>query len=86
MKKLKSTSTHPTIGLKIKWHRKRLRWSQRKLDERSGITYTLISRWERQMADPDYGQASKLADAMGIPLGPLWDASPPPAAVQEKCT
>jgi transcriptional regulator with XRE-family HTH domain len=84
MRKPKSTSTHPTIGPKIEWHRRhRLGWTLRELSRRSGVTYTLIGRWERQDADPDFGQASKLAHALGISVETLWDTSPPPRDVQK---
>jgi len=72
------TSTHPSIGPKIRYHRKQRGWSLRELEDRAGFPFSLISRWERRLADPDFGQSSKIAEAFGIPVEWLWDLSPAP--------
>jgi transcriptional regulator with XRE-family HTH domain len=82
-------SSHPSIGRKIRYHRKQRGWALRELEARTGFPFSLISRWERHLADPDFGQTAKLAEAFGIPPEWLWDLSPAPKttpSVQKKST
>lgn len=78
-------SSHPSIGAKIRWHRSRLGWSLRELGARSGTPYSLIGRWENRGADPSFAQASRLAEALGIPVESLWDTTPAPASPPRGC-
>lgn len=72
-------SSHPTIGRKIRRFRQERGMSLSSLGEKIGVSKGLLSRWENQGADPDFGQTQKLADAFGIPVTWLWapDALPP---------
>lgn len=72
-------SSHPTIGRKIRRFRQERGMSLKDLGEKVGVSKGLLSRWENQGADPDFGQTQKLADAFGIPVIWLWAPDAPPA-------
>lgn len=74
----KAHSSHPTIGRKIRRFRQERGLSLSDLSARIGVSKGLISRWENQGADPDYGQTEKLASAFGIPVAWLWSPDPLP--------
>jgi transcriptional regulator with XRE-family HTH domain len=83
-------SSHPTLGPNLRRFREEKGLNLRQLGAVTGFPFSLISRWERRMADPDYGQTLKLALALGIPPDWLWNVSqmpaPPAETVQKKCT
>ncbi len=64
---------HPYTGKNIRYYREQKGWSLRELNERSGVTYTLIGKYERGESEIPYAQARKLADALAIPVQLIWD-------------
>lgn len=70
---------HPTIGPKIRWYRQARGCSVRELGRRSGVPFSLISRYERAAANPTYANALRLAKALGVGIDTLWDHTPAPA-------
>jgi len=63
------TSAQDVIGKAIHGIRSTLRWSQRELSRRSGVSQSMISAVERSLAgDLTFASASRLLEAMGARL------------------
>lgn len=60
-----------TVGKKIKNARKKLKLTQRKLSEITGIHYNTIAHYEGDRTEPPLSYAVKIADALGISLNYL---------------
>lgn len=60
----------------IRQFRERENWSQEVLAEKSGLSLSSISAYERGDTDPSLEALQKLADAFGVPRGMLLDVNP----------
>lgn len=69
---------HPYFGPKLWWYRNQRHLSQRALAKQAGVSWGLISAYERSATNPQYPKASRLAAALGIHVSTLWDHTPPP--------
>jgi len=61
------------IGENIRKYRKRLKLTQDELADKVGITWEMISRYERGESSP-MNQLDKLAEALGVSAGSLVDS------------
>lgn len=69
---------HPSMGRKIRVYRERRGLSVRKLAHETGISASLISRWERGLSTPTYPMAVRLAECFDVPVEWIWDHGIPP--------
>jgi transcriptional regulator with XRE-family HTH domain len=69
---------HPYFGPKLKWYRDQRQLTQRALAKQAGVSWSLISAYERCEANPQYPTTSRIAEALGIHVSTLWDHTPPP--------
>ncbi len=56
------------IGGKLKYYRKRLGWTLRELEKKSGVAFNSISGYERNKVIPTRKTLEKLAQALGVPI------------------
>lgn len=70
---------HPTLGKKIRYYRKLLGFSLDDLSRATGFSQSLLSRWERGLADPDFESVLRLAPALGVNPDTLWNLNHPPS-------
>lgn len=64
-----------TYGEKIAQLRKNANLTQAELGEKLGVTAQAVSKWERDMAEPDLGTFSKLASILGISVEEFLDTT-----------
>ena len=60
-----------TLGRMIASLRKERGMTQLELAERMGVTDKAVSKWERDVSEPDISQLGDLAAALGVPLETL---------------
>jgi transcriptional regulator with XRE-family HTH domain len=65
-----------TFGANLKRERKRLKLSQERVGELSGLNMTEVSRLERAERDPRLGTIVKLAKGLGVAPMQLLDGIP----------
>ena len=63
------------IGTKIKLERVKRNWSQEELAEKADLSKNHVGAIERGTSSPTVETLAKIADAFGIPLNDLTDAS-----------
>jgi transcriptional regulator with XRE-family HTH domain len=61
------------LGSNLRAARKKRRWTQEELSERSGVQTGEISRMERGKRDPQVSTVEKLAAALELPPGQLLE-------------
>lgn len=71
---------HPQTGPKIRYYRALRGWSLREVEDRSGVSFSLIASYERREVAPQYEKVARLARALGVSPNHLWDMEPPPQA------
>jgi len=69
---------HPTIGPKLRAWREIRGLALRGLEERTGIPFSQLSRYERGLETPTYARSLVLAKGLGVPVEDLWSHSPAP--------
>jgi transcriptional regulator with XRE-family HTH domain len=62
-----------TLGKNLRAARKRLNLTQEQVAERSGVQAGEVSRIERDLRDPQVSTVEKLAAAVELPPGRLFD-------------
>lgn len=65
-----------SIGTRIIQLRNEKSLSQRQLSERTGIASSYLSRIENRRLEPQPKTLRKIADALGVPLGELFEEGP----------
>lgn len=65
-----------TLGDRIVKARRHAHLEQRELAVALGVSAPLISKWERDVAEPRPSQVMKIAEATGVPYGWIVGADP----------
>jgi transcriptional regulator with XRE-family HTH domain len=78
---MKSKTVHATmedvraaLARNIKRHRKRVGLAQERLALEAGIDRTMLSKIERQIANPSVDTLLKLSNRLGLHIGVLFEA------------
>lgn len=72
------TDIYRHIGRRVREERTRCGWTQEQLAEKAETHLSFIGQLERGIKKPSLATLKKLADALGIKAGALFDESPPP--------
>lgn len=60
-----------TLGEKIRFHRTKLKLTQKDLSEKLNITYQGVSRWEQDLVQPSIDSLMRMADIFSVSLDEL---------------
>ena len=66
----------PSVGARIKFHRKRLAFTQMEVGRRAKLSQSLVSKIEKKPADATVGQLRAICGALKISLFNLVDDIP----------
>jgi len=66
-----------TFGQRLKYFRKKVRKSQKKIEGETGIPQTTLSGWENDISEPTVSDIVKLATAFDIQPSDLLDGPVP---------
>lgn len=73
------TSIYQHIGRRVREERTRRDWTQERLAEKAEVYFSFIGQLERGVKKPSLATIKRIADALGIRAGELFDEGQPPA-------